>query len=98
MSNSEKVDYNIQNLDASKLFVGSEVMKTFTIAPAYQTSCEITFHDNKNNKKFLFTPQKDITAFELSHVFRLYAHAAWSNIDVSTFVKENEIERHFTEQ
>ena len=96
--NVYKTEGSIYNIDSSKLFVGSEVAKTFTIAPSYHTACEISFHDNKNKKDFRFTPQEDITAFELSHVFRLWANASgWSNVDVSTFLKENGIERHFTE-
>lgn len=98
MSNSEKIDYNVNSLDGSKLFVGSEVIKEFTLAPLYHTTCEISFHDNKNNKDFRYTPKEDITAFELSHVFRLWAYASgWANVDVMTFLKENGIERHFTE-
>ena len=96
---SEEPNYNVSSLDSSKLFVGSEVLKSFTIAPVYQTACEISFHDNKNKKDFRFTPQEDITAFEMSHVFRLWAYASgWANVDVQTFLKENGIERHFTEK
>jgi hypothetical protein len=93
----EVLDYNAQ--DASKLFFGSEVSKAL-IVPTYHTSCEITFHDNKNNKDFHFTPQEDITAFELTKVFKLWVHcsAGFYLIDVSTYLRENGIERHFTEK
>lgn len=100
MSDFEKTDYNIQNLDSSKIFIGTEVL-TGCIVPSYETKCEIRFHDNKNNKTFRFSPKEDITTFELSHVFRLWAWAftsGWSYVDISTFIKENGIERHFTEQ
>jgi hypothetical protein len=96
---SEESNYNVNSLDSSKLFVGSEVLKTLTIAPVYQTTCEIAFHDYKNNKDFRFTPQEDITAFELSHVLRMWLTLNFmGNVDVSTFLKENGIERHFTEK
>lgn len=35
----------------------------------------------------------------MSHVFRLWAYTSgWALVDVSTFLKENRIERHFTEK
>lgn len=96
--NSEEEVYNYNSLDAAKIYVGTEVTKSFSIFPAYQTSCEISFHDNKNNKNFRFTPKEDITAFELAVIFKMYVHAGSGFVDVSTYVKENGIERHFTEQ
>lgn len=98
MSIPEILDYNIPSLDASKLFVGTEVSKAL-IVPAYHTSCEISFHDNKNNKNFKFTPTEDITAYELAVLFKMWIHCSsgFNLVDISSYVKEHGIERHFTE-
>ena len=98
MSIPQSIGYNIESIDDSKLFFGSEVSKAL-IVPAYQTSCEISFHDNKNNKNFKFTPTKDIAAYELALLFKMFIHSTsgYNLVDISSYVKEHGIERHFTE-
>ena len=99
MSIPQSIGYNVTSADESKLFVGSEVSKALIATPNYHTSCEISFHDNKNNKNFKFTPTKDITAYELALLFKMFIHSTsgYNLVDISSYVKEHGIERHFTE-
>jgi hypothetical protein len=98
MSIPQTIGYNIESTDTSKLFIGAEVSKDL-IVPTYRTSCEISFHDNKNNKNFKFTPTEDITAYELAMLFKMFIHttSGFNLVDISSYVKENGIGRHFTE-
>ena len=67
------------------------------------TSCKlpigsITICDDE--KRYLYNPKEDITAYELSRIIQLFFTISTTksyNYDTIGFVKEHKLERHFDE-